>query len=100
MVKKVKKFNYKTDLKKQWKKEKEKKNPVVKTDQLKSYWDPKRSMKQNYANLGLSLDPNETFAIPRAKQLLNPEVMSLEEVINLIVRFNLSHNHVKIFNNF
>jgi hypothetical protein len=84
MVKKVRKFNYKKDLKKQWKKEKEKKNPVIKTDQLKSFWNHKKSMKQNYANLGLSLDPNETFAIPRAKKLLNPEVMSLEEAIHFI----------------
>lgn len=88
MVKKVRKFNYKKDLKKQWKKEKEKKNPIIQTDQLKSIWNPKKSMKQNYADLGLSLDPNETFAIPRAKQLLNPEVMSLEEVIHSIFKKN------------
>lgn len=79
MVKKTKKFNYKKNLKKAWKKLKEKKNPTVKNDDIKEFWDSNVSMKRNYANLGLSIDPNETLEIPRAKVLLNPEVMEIEK---------------------
>lgn len=80
MVKKTRKFNYKKNLKKAWKKLKEKKNPTtVKNDDVKEFWDSNVSMKSNYDKLGLSFDPNATIEIPRAKVLLNPEVMEIEE---------------------
>jgi hypothetical protein len=80
MVKKVKKFNYNKNLKKAWKKLKEKKNPKVKNEDLKEFWDQTATMKSNYSKLGLSFDPNQTIEIPSAKVLLNPEVMDLKEV--------------------
>lgn len=81
MVKKVRKFNYKKDMKKEWKKAKAKKNPVVKAENLKEFWDTTKSIKKNYAELGLAADPNQALAIPKAKALLNPEVMEIEKVI-------------------
>lgn len=96
MVKKTRKFNYKKNLKKAWKKLKEKKNPTVKNDDVKEFWDKSVSMKSNYAKLGLSMDPNETFEIPRAKILLNPEVMEIEEVNlgKIKLKFNLFFNYI------
>lgn len=91
MVKKVKKFNYKKNLKKAWKKLKEKENPQVKTDELKEFWNKNASMKDNYSNLGLSMDPNKTLEIPRAKVLLNPEVMEIEEVSYYLSNYINAH---------
>lgn len=82
MVKKVKRFNYQKNLKKAWKKLKEKKNPKVKNEDLKEFWDKTATMKSNYSKLGLSFDPNQTLEIPSAKILLNPEVMELKEVVD------------------
>lgn len=83
MVKKVKKFNYQKNLKKAWKKQKEKKYPKVKADELKEFWNKNESIAKNYAKLGLSIDPNMTLEIPKAKKLLNPEVMEIEEAKKL-----------------
>ena len=80
MVKKTKKFNYQKDLKKKWKKEKEKKNPKINTDKLKDFWDENKSVRFNYKELGLCIDPNQTLGIPKTKKLLNPEIMNIEEV--------------------
>ena len=81
MVKKSKKFNYQKDLKKKWKQMKDKKNPKVDADQLKSFWDRTKSIKQNYINMGISIDPNQSLAIPKTKTLMNPEAMEIEKVI-------------------
>jgi hypothetical protein len=81
MVKKTRKFNYQKDLKKKWKKEKEKKNPKVNTDRLKDFWNENKSVRFNYTELGLSMDPNQTLEIPKTKtRLLNPEIMKIEDV--------------------
>lgn len=80
MVKKTRKFNYKKDLKKKWKQMKAKTNPEVKTEQLKEFWNSHKSIKANYAEMGLSADPNITIGIPKAKVLLNPEVMEISKV--------------------
>jgi hypothetical protein len=94
MVKKVKKFNYKADLKKKWKKMKDKKNPKVNADRLKEFWDPNKSIQANYRDLGLSIDPNQTLGIPKTKNLLNPEVMEIEKVTDLfIIYLTLFFNH-------
>ena len=80
MVKKVKKFNYKKDLKKEWKKKKEKLKPKVNTDGLGEFWDQSKSIEANYRELGLSIDPNRTLTIPKAKDVLSKqEFMSLDE---------------------
>ena len=84
MVKKVKKFQHGKNLKRKWKQMKQKKNPKVNADVLKGYWDPKKTLAQNYMELGLSMNPNETLAIPKTKDKVNPdkeycEVMDIEE---------------------
>ena len=83
MVKKVKKFNYQKDLKKKWKKMKDKKNPKINTHKLEPFWDPNKSIQANYRDLGLSINPNQTLGIPKTKNLLNPEVMEIEKVADL-----------------
>lgn len=79
MVKKVRKFNYNKNLKKEWKKKKAKENPQVNADSLKPFWDPKKSMIENYKSMGISVDPNKSLEIPRIKKLMNPEYMSIKE---------------------
>ena len=81
MVKKVRKFNYNKNLKKEWKKKKAKLHPEVNADNLKSFWDKKKSLLQNYQALGLAADPNISLAIPKAKSFLLPEVMDIDEVM-------------------
>ena len=83
MVKKVKKFNYSKNLKKAWQKKKAKKNPQVNTDQLKAFWDPKKTLLENYKCLGIAADPNKSLEIPKARQLQNPEFMSIAEAKKL-----------------
>lgn len=87
-MKKVKKFQHGKNLKRKWKQMKQKKNPKVNADVLKGYWDPKKSLAQNYMDLGLSMDPNQTLAIPKTKDRMDPdmetcEVMDLEEAKEL-----------------
>lgn len=89
MVKKAKKFNYGKDLKKKWKQMKAKKNPKVNAEQLKEFWDPNKSIQANYMDLGLVADPNLALAIPKAKNLLNPEVMEIEKVVLNFIKFYL-----------
>lgn len=80
MVKKSRKFNYNKDLKKKWKQTKAKTNPEVKSEHLKEFWNTHKSIRANYAELGLSADPNISLAIPKAKNFLNPEVMEISKV--------------------
>ena len=82
MVKKAKKFNYGKNLKKKWKKMKDKKNPKVRAEELKEFWDPRKTLQQNYAELGLSSDLNTSLKIPKTKHMLIPEVMQIEKVNN------------------
>ncbi|CAF0796693.1 unnamed protein product [Brachionus calyciflorus] len=90
MVKKVRKFNYNKDLKKKWKKTKAKENPVVKTEHLKDFWNSKKSIKANYAEMGLCSDPNFTLGIPKTKNILNPEFMEIEKAKQLDQALNES----------
>lgn len=83
MVKKVKKFNYKKNLKKAWKKLKDKENPKVNAELIKEFWNRNQSIEKNYSKLGLSLDPNVTLGIPKAKVLLTPDVMDIDEAKKL-----------------
>jgi hypothetical protein len=83
MVKKVRKFNYQKNLKKAWKKLKEKEKPKVNAELIQEFWNRNESIQKNYTKLGLSLDPNETLGIPKAKVLLNPDVMDIEEAKKL-----------------
>ena len=92
MVKKTKKFTYGKNLKKKWKQMKTKKNPKVNAEQLKDFWDPKKSIQANYMDLGLSFDPNITLSIPKTKAKMNPEMMDLEEVEIFKLLFNLKLN--------
>ncbi len=80
MVKKVRKFNYQKDRKKEMRKKKAKKNPAVNAGQLKPFWNSKKTILENYRNLGISADPNESLAIPKAKSFLIPETMDLAKV--------------------
>ena len=88
MVKKAKKFNYQKDRKKDWKKLKAKKNPKVNAEQLKNFWDQRKSIAQNYIDLGLAADPNTASGMEIHKtkkriqqQLLDPEIMDIEKVM-------------------
>jgi hypothetical protein len=78
MVKKVKKFNHASNLKKKWKKMKAKSNPKVNFEQVKAFWDPKKSLKQNYMDIGLSSDPNQTLHIPKAKTTMKPKLIQMQ----------------------
>jgi hypothetical protein len=89
MVKKIRKFNYQKNLKKEWKKKKAKKNPAVNADQLKPFWDSKKTILANYREMGIAADPNVTLEIPRTKALLNPEVMNLVKVRNHLNLFKI-----------
>jgi hypothetical protein len=80
MVKKVRKFNYQRDRKKDMRKKKAKKNPKVNAEQLKPFWDPKKTILENYRDLGLAADPNKTLEIPKAKTFLIPETMEIAKV--------------------
>lgn len=80
MVKKQKKFNYKKDLKKAWQKEKAKRQPKISDDTLKSAWSLTKSIEGNYAEMGLTTNANKSLRIPKAKTLLKPEVMDIEQV--------------------
>jgi hypothetical protein len=85
MVKKHKKkrFNYNKNLKKAWKKQKAKKQAKVTDETLKAAWNTHKSIEYNYAELGLSSNPNKTLSIPRIKTLIQPEVMNLQKAIEL-----------------
>lgn len=85
MVKKhkKKKFNYNKNLKKAWKKQKAKKQAKVTDETLKAAWNAHKSIEYNYAELGLSSDPNKTLSIPRTKTIIQPEVMDLQKAIEL-----------------
>jgi len=49
---------------------------------LKGHWDRKKTLKQNYANLGLALDPNELkkkiFQKPEVEEMVNDEIVEEE----------------------
>ena len=84
MVKKVKKFNYQKDRRKDWKKKKAQKNPQINADQLKPFWDSKKSILANYRDLGIVADPNKNLEIPKTKNTLNPEAMNLAKVCRFV----------------
>jgi hypothetical protein len=87
MVKKVRKFNYQKDRKKEMRKKKAKKNPSVNSEQLKGFWDPKKTILQNYQNLGISADPNKSLVIPSTKSTMIPdEIMNIEQVFKIVNR--------------
>eukprot|EP00745_Piridium_sociabile_P002384 TRINITY_DN114624_c0_g1_i1.p1 TRINITY_DN114624_c0_g1~~TRINITY_DN114624_c0_g1_i1.p1 ORF type:complete len:171 (-),score=51.59 TRINITY_DN114624_c0_g1_i1:172-684(-) len=65
------KFIYTIDRRKQW--DKLKKIPTIKCEQIRSAWDSKKTMTSNFADMGLSSDPNKTLHIPTAKELLGPK---------------------------
>jgi hypothetical protein len=81
MVKKAKKFNYQKDLKKAWRKKKDKKKAHVTDKHLKAAWDESKSVEANYIEMGLASDPNKTLRVPKAKTLMQPEVMDIQKVI-------------------
>ncbi|XP_062598220.1 uncharacterized protein LOC134259631 [Saccostrea cucullata] len=73
---KGKKFNYDKNRRKEWKKSK--KLPSIECTQIKKAWDPKKSMRRNLEEMGISADPNQTIKIPKTKDFLmddenNPE---------------------------
>lgn len=41
-------------------------NSIIST-QIKEAWDPKKSVKKNLEEMGISADPNQTFKIPKTK---------------------------------
>ena len=80
------------NVKRKWKQLKAKKNPKINTEALKGLWDTNKSIANNYMDLGLSIDPNKTLAIPKTKDKVNPqnnkqtpEIMDIEEVIKWVL---------------
>ncbi|XP_025094872.1 nucleolar protein 16-like [Pomacea canaliculata] len=63
-----KSFDYQRDRRRSWKKSK--KLPSIHCKQIKEAWDAKKSICNNLHDMGLSADPNSTFRIPGAKELL------------------------------
>ncbi|XP_061171604.1 uncharacterized protein LOC133181079 [Saccostrea echinata] len=68
---KGKKFNYDKNRRKEWKKSK--KLPSIECAQIKKAWDPKKSMRRNLEEMGISADPNQTIKIPKTKDFLMDE---------------------------
>ncbi|XP_071793673.1 nucleolar protein 16-like [Asterias amurensis] len=62
---KGKKFRYSVNRRRMWKRAK--KMPAITCKPLKEAWDPRKSMEKNLADFGLSVDPNKTIPIPKAR---------------------------------
>lgn len=75
--KKTKTFDYNKNRRRAWKKSQ--KLPSIGCEQVKNAWDNKKSLKQNLKDMGLSYDPNQTLAIPKAKDLIAGK-MEVEEM--------------------
>nr|XP_022341445.1 nucleolar protein 16-like [Crassostrea virginica] len=68
---KAKKYNYDKNRRKAWKKSK--KLPTIECAQIKQAWDPKKSVRKNLEEMGISADPNQTFKIPKTKDMIEIE---------------------------
>lgn len=70
-------FQYERNRSKEWKKSK--KLPSIECKQIKEAWNPHKSVKKNLRLMGLSSDPNVTFKIPTAKDLLKTQPENKQE---------------------
>ncbi|XP_052706912.1 nucleolar protein 16-like [Crassostrea angulata] len=71
------KYNYDKNRRKEWKKAK--KLPTIGCTQIKEAWDPKKSVKKNLEEMGISADPNQTFKIPKTKDIFISEDSKTDE---------------------
>ncbi|XP_059174758.1 nucleolar protein 16-like [Physella acuta] len=59
------KFRYDKDRKKNWKKAKG--MPTIKCEEIKKAWDETKTLDRNLEEMGISVDPNKTFPVPKSK---------------------------------
>ncbi|XP_071947974.1 nucleolar protein 16-like [Antedon mediterranea] len=76
-----KKFNYNVNRRKKWKKMT--KQPTILCEQIKKNWDPKKTVKNNMKDMGLSYDPNESVPMPKTKDVMKPKHLKESEQMDV-----------------
>ncbi|CAK8688871.1 unnamed protein product [Clavelina lepadiformis] len=67
-----------TNKKREWRKLKRKQNLRIPCDQIRQSWDSEKTVKQNLAEMGLTVDPNQSMKKP-SKPFM-PKVIEEEKV--------------------
>ncbi|XP_074662580.1 nucleolar protein 16-like [Tubulanus polymorphus] len=75
--KRAKTFQYNKNRRKAWKKSK--KMPNIECDKVKAAWDEKKSVSHNLQEMGISMDPNLTLKIPKAKEIIHSHLKESDD---------------------